>query len=358
MNRRNFIHSAVSVLSLKAIEHGSAATGSTLGPSSRKTADLARFEKMSLGVSYCFGMNTFTGNDYDEGTAPASTYAPNQLNLDQWLAVAARIGARYAILTAQHMSGFCLWDADDYNYDVAASGNRTDVVAAFMAACDKYNIMPGLYYCILDPRNEGSKGKVDWSGRVSPSYYAFVLRRIKELHRNYKGIGLQVIDIPGKLSPEQRWEIYRVVKSLSPHCLMMVNQTWDPSKANQGRISTPEAWPTDIIVSEDELPPMEGHNSSVEYEGHRYYMPMLSWLPIGPFYRETKYRDWFWNPQFKTRPATEIFDLYQKTVSRNASFLMNLSPDSRGLLPDEQVEQMNHLAEFLHESRERNKTKR
>jgi alpha-L-fucosidase len=352
MNRREFVRSAaaLSVLGLRGAADARAKGGSALAPAQRKTADLAHFERMPIGVSFHFSMNTFTGNDYDEGTAPATAYAPSALNVDQWISTAALIGARFAILTAKHMSGFCLWDADDYAYDVAASGNRQDVCAAFVAACKKRHIMPGFYYCILDPRNEGNQGHVDWAGRVKDSYYALILRQLTELHRKYKGAGLQVIDIPGKLSPEQRWEIYRRVRGINPHCLMMVNQTWTTSQANHGRISTPEAWPTDIMVSEDALPPKEGHDPWVMYEGTRYYMPMASWIPTGPFYQGSKYRTWFWNPQFKTRPASELFDIYQKTVSRKASMTLNLSPDTRGLLPDEAVEQMHRLAELIGKS--------
>lgn len=351
MNRRNFLQSAAFALTQAWIPRAWSASDSALKPSGKKTADLAKFERMKVGVSFHFSMNTFTGKDYDQGTAPATTYAPKQLNVDQWLSTAQIIGARYAVLTAKHMSGFCLWDANNYDYDVAASGNRTDVVAAFMAGCKNRNIMPGLYYCILDPRNEGDQGHVvDWSARVSASYFSFVLRQITELHRKYKGIGLQVIDIPGKLSPDERWEIYRTVKTLSPHCLMMMNQTWEISHVNQGRISSPDAWPTDIMLSEDALPPEEGHGPWVVYQGNRYYMPMACWFPSGPYYDGKKYRDWFWNPQFKTRPAADLFDLYRKTVSRNASFLLNLSPDTRGLLPNDAVEQMNALAELMRKS--------
>jgi len=122
MNRREFVRSAaaLSVLGLRGAADARAKGGSALAPAQRKTADLAHFERMPIGVSFHFSMNTFTGNDYDEGTAPATAYAPSALNVDQWISTAALIGARFAILTAKHMSGFCLWDADDYAYDVAA----------------------------------------------------------------------------------------------------------------------------------------------------------------------------------------------------------------------------------------------
>jgi alpha-L-fucosidase len=305
---------------------------------------------MPLGVSFSFGMNSFTGNDYDEGTAPATTYAPDQLNVDQWLAAAEELGARYAILTAKHMSGFCLWDAKDYSYDVTQSGNHTDVVLEFVRACRKRHIVPGMYYCILDPRNENNQGHVDWEGKVQEPYYSVILKQLRELHTLYGPIGMQVIDIPGKLSSEERWQLYRTVKTLAPHCLIMVNQTWQISQYNRGRICAPDAWPTDIILSEDAVP-VSTHDPHVEFEGKPYYMPMASWIPAGPFYRNDKYRQWFWSPGFKPRPAAELFDLYRQTVPRNASFLLNLSPDAHGLVCDDQLEELHRLSHLIKPAR-------
>ena len=91
-------------------------------PSTTRTQPLAEFERLRFGVSYHFSMNTFTGNDYETGGAPASTYNPTHLDVRQWIQLAHDLGAHYAVLTAKHMSGFCLWDSKGYDYDVAASG--------------------------------------------------------------------------------------------------------------------------------------------------------------------------------------------------------------------------------------------
>src|SRR4051812_50126853 len=90
-------------------------------------------------------MNTFTGNDYETGGVPASTYNPTNLDVRQWIRVARALGARYAVLTAKHMSGFCLWDAKDYDYDLAASPNKTDVVAGVGSASKRSGLKPGLH---------------------------------------------------------------------------------------------------------------------------------------------------------------------------------------------------------------------
>ena len=99
-----------------------------LAPSTRRTRALAEYERLQFAVSFHFTMNTFTGNNYETGGVPASTYNLTHLEVRQWIRVARDRGARNTVLTAKHVSGFCLWDLKGYGYDVAGSRNKTDVV--------------------------------------------------------------------------------------------------------------------------------------------------------------------------------------------------------------------------------------
>jgi len=107
-------------------------------------------------------------------------YNPTHLDVRQWIRVAHDLGAKYAVLTAKYMSGFCLWDSESYDYDVANSGNKTDVVAAFVAACKEFGLRPGFYYCILDPHNEG---KFDWNSMIPDKYFDLIKHHVTELHK-------------------------------------------------------------------------------------------------------------------------------------------------------------------------------
>jgi alpha-L-fucosidase len=161
-------------------------------------------------------MPNFTGDDYDVGRAPATTYNPTHLDVRQWIRVAHDLGAKYAILVAKYMSGFCLWPAKAYDYTVANSGNKTDVVRAFVEACNEFGLKSGFYYCILDPRNEGTFEKFSWDSLISDQYFDLIKRQIAELHTLYPNTFYQLFDIPWKLKPEQRWELYRLVKQHNP----------------------------------------------------------------------------------------------------------------------------------------------
>ena len=94
------------------------------GPAHEATPALKQYQSLRFGCSFHFGMPNFTGNDYDVGRAPASTYNPTHLDVRQWIRVAHDLGARYAILVAKYMSGFCLWPAKGYDYSLRTAATR------------------------------------------------------------------------------------------------------------------------------------------------------------------------------------------------------------------------------------------
>ncbi len=270
------------------------------GPATRRTSAVARYEQLGFGVSYHFSMNTFTGDDYETGAVPASTYNPTHLDVRQWIRVAHDLGARYAVLTAKHMSGFCLWNSKGYDYDVAASRNKTDVVAAFVAACHGYGLRPGFYYCILDPHNEG---KFDWNAPVGDKYFKLIRHHLTELHTRYPGTFYQLLDISWKLSHQQRWQLYQLIKRYSPDCMVVMNQGFDQSR------------------------------------------PMETWLPIGPIYPPMpRVHTWFWHKNFKLQSADVIAKAYRDCMARKANLLLNLGPDNTGRLPDDVVATVHEVA--------------
>jgi alpha-L-fucosidase len=317
-------------------------------PAREITPALKTYQSLKFGCSFHFGMPNFTGDDYDVGRAPASTYNPTNIDVRQWIRVARDLGARYAILVAKYMSGFCLWPAKNYDYTVAQSGNKTDVVRSFVNACHEYGLKPGFYYCILDPRNEGTFEKFDWNSPISDRYFDLIQRHITELHTLNHNTFYQLFDIPWKLSPQQRWQLYRLVKQHSPDCIIVNNQGFKQSRVNQGRICEAASWPTDVINGEDTLPPLEGHDPHVLCEKQQYYMPFETWLPTGPLYPPMPWmHTWFWHPWYKTQSAEVIAKSYQLCMSSNANLLLNLTPDNTGRLPDEQVATMHRVAELI-----------
>src|SRR5215211_5382852 len=111
---------------------------------------LRKWEALGYGMFIHFGMSTFVGKELPSGQEPSSDYAPDKLDVDQWVQVARDAGMKYAVLTAKHVAGHCLWPSKHTDYDVETSANKIDVVDAFVRACEKRGLMAGLYYCSWD----------------------------------------------------------------------------------------------------------------------------------------------------------------------------------------------------------------
>ncbi|MEA3226194.1 MAG: alpha-L-fucosidase, partial [Planctomycetota bacterium] len=267
----------------------------------------------------------------------SAVYAPTDLDVRQWVRTARQAGMKYAVLTAKHTLGHCLWDSEDYDYDVATSTDTTDVVAEFMAACNAESIRPGIYYCVLDIHNEGGT-ELKWKAPVGPEYEARIKRHLTELHTNHPDIFEQWIDIPHKLSARQRWDIYRLIKKLNPDCLVIMNAAFkDGTEIPEG------AWPTDLTNGEKTLPPPAGHEPVKDIDGREYYIPMEIC--------DTVTSNWFWHPTDKPQSIRHLSYLYSESIRRGGNLLLNVSPDMTGQIPADQVDALMKLKKMIDDPR-------
>ena len=302
-------------------------------PNSQQTDLLRQWQELKFGMFIHYGLSTFTGDWRTNKNASPAAYAPSNLDVRQWVRTAKQTGMKYAVLTAKHTLGHCLWDSSDYTYDVAAGTDKTDVIDAFIRTCRAEGIKPGLYYCILDIYNEGGD-TLKWKAAVKPDYFKQIKKHLTELHTKYPDIFEQWIDIPHKLSSAQRWELYRLVKKLNPDCLVIMNAAFrDGIEIFEG------AWPSDLANGEVTLPPESGHQPVKLVQGRQYYIPMEVC--------DTLTGKWFWHPEDRPRPPRQLYYLYSESIRRCANLLLNVSPDRTGRIPDDQVKALMQLKELI-----------
>lgn len=318
---------------IAALVRGAGAAESQIFPANERTRLLAQWEELEYGMFIHYGMSTFTGDYRTNKDSASKVYAPTDLDVRQWIRTARRAGMKYAVLTAKHTLGHCLWDSEDYDYDVATSTDKTDVVAAFMAACRAESIRPGIYYCVLDIHNEGGT-ELKWKAPVGPEYEAQIKKHLTELHTNHPDIFEQWIDIPHKLSVRQRWDIYRLVKKLNPDCLVIMNAAFrDGTEIPEG------AWPSDLTNGEKTLPPQAGHDPVRQVDGRAYYIPMEIC--------DTVTENWFWHPTDRPRSIRQLSYLYSESIRRGGNLLLNVSPDTTGQIPADQVDALMELKKVI-----------
>lgn len=289
-------------------------------------AALRAWEALRFGLFLHFGLSTFTGKELPPGDEPATLYAPERLDVDQWICVARDAGMKYAVLTTKHVAGHCLWPSRHTDYHVGNSGNRTDVVEAFVNACAKRGVMPGFYYCSWDNHHTfGSRtpSQVPWDqAYTTRAYQDFQAAQVEELLTQYGRIGEVWIDIPNVLPRGFRHELYRRIAELQPEAVILMNN----GVGDGSDYSVAKYWPSDLVAIERFLPNSHtGHVKWREIEGRRYYLPGEVCDPIG--------RDWFYTPGDRPRSDEELLGMYLVSVSRGANLLLDVGPDPRGEIP-------------------------
>ena len=164
---------------------------------------------------------------------PSLSYAENLVR------TAKETGMRYLVITAKHADGFCLFRSAVNTYNAYDSIGR-DLVLELARACRKYGLKLGLYYNhTLDYSEPDALGTLSVSGRrqeipyantwdfpdeeqkdFSRFLYGKVFPQVKELLTQYGDILLMWFDFPHNISQDQCRELYALVKSLQPDCLV------------------------------------------------------------------------------------------------------------------------------------------
>ena len=313
---------------------------------------LQRWEALKFGMFIHFGMSTFVGEELPDGTHPSTLYAPNQLDVDQWVSIARDAGMRYAVLTTKHTAGHCLWPSRHTDYHVGTSGNTTDVVDAFVKACDKRGVLPGFYYCSWDNHHRfGSltpTDTADWEraliGRLPDAQISFTTReyqefqtaQITELLTQYGKLAEVWIDIPAVLPRCYRQELYDHIAKLQPEAVIMMNN----GVGDGSLYPVSKAWPADIIAIERFLPNSHtGHVKWREIEGKQYYLPGEVCDPIG--------KEWFFTEDDQPRSDAELLGMYLVSVSRGTNLLLDVGPDKHGRIPEKYLSALSRLSKNL-----------
>ncbi len=361
LSRRDFVRSAsllaaglplVSAGGARAPTPAPPAPSGGAAPEGRQrlpVAKLRRWEELGFGMFLHFGMSTFSGQELSDGTSPPSLYAPTRLDVDQWIAVARDAGMRYAVLTAKHVAGHCLWPSAWTDYTVAHSGVKTDVVEAFVQACARHGVRPGIYYCSWDnhnrfgsmtetdvsklPADQRAQGPYAWASQAftTRAYQDFQWRQLEELLTRYGAVAEIWIDIPGVLPRGFRNDLYRQMAAWQPEAVIVMN-----GGGAAPVFPVTYAWPTDIATLERTFPNSRlGYPQWREIEGRTYYLPGEACDTIG--------KNWFYVEGEALRGDAELLGMHSVARARGVNLLLDVPPDRTGRIPAPSVEALLRL---------------
>jgi alpha-L-fucosidase len=187
-----------------------------------------------FGTFFHWNMSTFGPDEWATADQAVDTFAPTDLDIDQWLDAVAAAGAKYAVLTTKHHDGFALWPTSyavptEDPYSIAettwyAANGSPDVVALFVAGCRTRGLAPCLYFSIWDTTYETRSGTDETSDAAA--YLAMIQTQLTELLTGYGFISAIWFD-------GWKWHlgyeeiayatIYNYVKGLSPNTVIINN---------------------------------------------------------------------------------------------------------------------------------------
>src|SRR5690606_1229029 len=277
------------------------------------TPEQLRWQHWGLGVFFHFGLNTFHGKEWSDGSLPAASFDPTHLDARQWVEVVRSAGARYVVLTAKHHDGFCLWPTGTTDYSVASSpwrGGRGDVVGDVAAACAEAGLGLGLY---LSPWDRNAACYSD-----PAAYDAFYTRQLTELCTRYGPLVELWFDGAGSQGRTYDWAaIMDVVHTHQPGA--MVFNMGDPTIRWVGNEDGYAEDPVEYVIDHTR---MDNYTVVTTRFSEALYLPVECDVSLR--------RGWFWHPHEQPKELDHLLAIYYRSVGLGANLLLNVPPDRDG----------------------------
>jgi len=232
---------------------------------------------------------------------------------------------KYGVLTAKHVSGFCLWDSKYTTYDVMHPDcpYQKDLVAQFIKSFKSRGLKVGLYYAWRHPGfGDPAKYKVlppecDPATHTLAEQNEFQKAQIAELLTKYPDVFYIWNDaLDPRIMPAD--EILTHIRSIRPNILASANW-W--SWARKG---TPYV---DIAVKE-----LRHFPESNKAPGETCWC-----LEQG----------WFWKEGTRSKTAAQVLSLMATANSRNSNFLLNVGPDKNGNIQASSIKTLAEIGKLL-----------
>lgn len=276
-----------------------------------------------------FTVNTFTDREWGLGDEDPAIFAPSDFSADQIVTAAKAGGLKQLIITAKHHDGFCLWQTAYTDHCIKHSpykDGKGDIVGELAAACRAHGLKFGVYLSPWD-RNNPDYGH--------PAYVTTYHNQLRELLSNYGPIhevwfdganggdgyygGAREVRKIDAATYYQWDKIRAIVRELQPQAVMFADEHMDVRwVGNEDGVAGDPCWPT------MDYAPFTMPRGNAGVRGGPIWNPAEVDVSIRP--------GWFWHPDEddKVRSPANLLRLYFESTGRGANLLLNLPPDRRG----------------------------
>ncbi|MDO5607798.1 MAG: alpha-L-fucosidase [Capnocytophaga sp.] len=327
-----------------------------------------KWHEAEFGVVFHYDLHVFDGKKYNQHANrihPVEDYNifnPEELDTDQWIRAAKDAGAKFAILTATHETGFAIYQSEVNPYSLKAlrwRDGKGDIVDDFVKSCRKYGLMPGIYIGIrwnslYGIHNFETEGNSTFAQNRQQWYRRYCERMTEEICSKYGDLFMIWFDggadDPKGLGPD----VEPIIRKLQPECLFYHNTEradfrWGGSES--GTVGYPN-WST--------FPTPYSHNKNLDQQQQHlkllkqgdpngnYWVPAMADAPLRGYNGR---HEWFWEPDDEdaVEPLDRLVNMYYHSVGQNATLILGLTPDPRGLMPETDVQRLQEFGAKIKE---------
>lgn len=256
----------------------------------------------------------------DEYRKIAATFNPVHFNADEWVRIARDAGMKYIVITAKHCDGFAMFDSDVNSYNIVdATPFKRDPMEELKVACKKYGLRLGFYYSHdwdwNEPNALGLQNTWDFPDKESKNseiyYNTKSIPQVKELITKYDP-AIIWFDVPTDITEEQSFKFLKTIREARPNCI--INERIGNG---MGDYLTPEQY-----IPAEVSQPFEVCMTLNDTWGYKYYD-----------------RNW--------KSAKEIVENLIDIASKGGNYLLNIGPDSKGIIPAQTVKILKLVGEWM-----------
>jgi alpha-L-fucosidase len=310
------------------------------------------WHEMELNAFIHFTTNTFTGLEWGKGSESTAIFNPTQLDAGQWVTVLKKAGFKQVILTCKHHDGFCLWPSQYTEHSIKNSpykNGKGDLVKEVSDACKKQGIRFGVYLSPWD-RNRGDYGQ--------PGYLDYYRNQLKELFTRYGNVSEMWFDGANggdgyygganeirKINAKSYYDwpnTLALVRSIQPTVLFFSDAgpdlRWCGNERGYAGLTNWNTIRNDTLYAGK--PGIETLLNTGSEDGDKW-IPSEVDVSIRP--------GWFYHQKEDSlvRSAENLFNIYLSSVGRGSTLLLNVPPDQRGLIHENDQKSLEGFRKLL-----------
>lgn len=312
------------------------------------------WQDAEITAVFHYDLHVFDGKVYDQNQnhitpiPDMNMFNPTHYDTDQWIRSVKGMGAKIAILTATHETGFALYQSDVNPYCLKAikwKDGKGDIVRDFVNSCRKYGIKPGIYIGVrwnsffgvykFQTPNDGT----EFQKNRQLFYNRMCEGMTRELMSRYGDLAIVWYDGGSMPSELGTMDVLPIVEKYQKNIIFYHNQQrsdirWGLNEEGFANYPCWGAFPYwSMSPLKDGIPIHLDRNKLFKHgDSHgKYYMPAMSDVPL----RGYKGHSWFWEPNQEkcVYPLKSLMKMYEQAVGRNSTLIFGVTPDPRGLVP-------------------------